>query len=80
LPLDIVIIVSRIDIVIELVTKLFLLKFYLFGYGIVRHRKKLFTIAGLWLQTFLLGLARLARKSKISLRNHFVTSSLARSN
>ncbi len=37
-----------------MVTKLFLLQFYLFGCGIVRLRKKLFTIAGLWLQTFLL--------------------------
>ena len=38
----------------EMVTKLFLLQFYLFGCGFVRLRKKLFTIAGLWLGTFLL--------------------------
>jgi len=34
--------------------KLFLLQFYLFGYVIVRLRKKLFTIAGLWLKPFCL--------------------------
>jgi hypothetical protein len=37
-----------------MVAKLFLLQFYLFGYGIVRLRKKIFTVAGLRLQTFLL--------------------------
>ena len=38
----------------ELVAKLFLLQFYLFGYGIVSRRKKLFTIAKAMAQTFLL--------------------------
>ena len=60
----------------EVVTKLFLLQFYLFGCGFVRLRKKLFTIATAMAQTFLLGLARLARKYKISLRNNFVTTSI----
>ena len=40
--------------IVEMVPKLFLLQFYLFDYGFVRLRKKLFTIAELWLQTFLL--------------------------
>ena len=36
--------------------KLFLLQFYLFGYGFVRLRKMSFTIAQLWLQAILLAL------------------------
>jgi len=70
MSLDLVLTVNAPGRYAELVAKLFLLQFYIFGYGFVRLRKKLFTIAGLWLQTFLL--VFLASLENLKFRNEII--------